>query len=527
MFAAMAAAPCDVDCSVAGLENENDLRQFLKVVRPDWSCPRKKGHSDIQRVIKKLKDIGVYDTRELVRRVSNNSINEDLSDAGYQRFCKETVESIRKQSHFIRALDHLKEPYFRQVGLFAPVPQLLAGTNLRQKAEKLGRTSGSESEGSAAKLGEGTRRPATSDPGVGGRFRRPQEGLDEPMRPRTSSSAEFYGSTGYESEGSQTSTLNLRQNSKPGRHAKVLPPRSLQPMSPVPARSRLGSTLDSRGPVSSQDLGAMGSSSDAGGNGTAERRPSPCGSAEPGSDVQSRGRTTSAGGGSLPSSPSHRYYHKSSTFSGGSPPKSPPSGFVDAQLTTPFGTVPRSPALSWHMEVDDVDFEMMTMKPLPMPFIQKWAKVGDKIKQEQWVAKWGSGHSLLSNGDAMLREQTALDERKALSRSMSLEGVNSPLRSHVSSKIRSRLLEEKERDAQGVIDVQQRCMNIRKNLGFLQAARRDLSEQKRKAQDIIEGPRAKTEPTTSLTSCEMFKRAKSQTRGYKEDQHLVVANENG
>mmetsp|Transcript_100552 Transcript_100552/g.192781 ORF Transcript_100552/g.192781 Transcript_100552/m.192781 type:complete len:683 (-) Transcript_100552:64-2112(-) len=117
-------------------EDESELRQFLKVVRPDWSCPRMHGRSDVNRVLEKLKAIGVSDTKELMRRVNRNKINEDFLIAGKTRFSQETMDAFRKQSSFVRALDHLKEPYVRQIGSFAPVPQLLTGTNLRLKEKR-------------------------------------------------------------------------------------------------------------------------------------------------------------------------------------------------------------------------------------------------------------------------------------------------------------------------------------------------------------------------------------------------------
>jgi len=123
------------------------------------------------------------------------------------------------------------------------------------------------------------------------------------------------------------------------------------------------------------------------------------------------------------------------------------------------------------------------------PALDKWTRTGTEISKTPWVAKWakkGRNHAV-RQGEAMLREQVALDDAKDLYKLIESEGEESPMRRHITSRIRNRLREEKEKDEQGVIDAQQRCMNIRNNLGKMQAARRDLSEQKRKAEEALLG----------------------------------------
>jgi len=116
--------------STCSLEGQNDLLQFLKVVKPDWSFPRRKGHSDVRRVVDKLKAIGVTSTWELLQGVMRNTINEDLASAGYSVFSKDTLDSMRKRISFFRQLDVLTESNFRQTGPFAPVPQMLSKQKL-------------------------------------------------------------------------------------------------------------------------------------------------------------------------------------------------------------------------------------------------------------------------------------------------------------------------------------------------------------------------------------------------------------
>eukprot|EP00425_Heterocapsa_triquetra_P015666 CAMPEP_0195129474 /NCGR_PEP_ID=MMETSP0448-20130528/141243_1 /TAXON_ID=66468 /ORGANISM="Heterocapsa triquestra, Strain CCMP 448" /LENGTH=136 /DNA_ID=CAMNT_0040167317 /DNA_START=14 /DNA_END=420 /DNA_ORIENTATION=+ len=117
------------------IEAEADLREFLRVVRPDWSLITRGGANPIDRVMAKLKDIGVCNVWELMRKVRANTINMELSAAGHTRFGDDTIELMKSKGAFIRALASLREPYHRQVGVFAPVPQLLAKTNRRGLTE--------------------------------------------------------------------------------------------------------------------------------------------------------------------------------------------------------------------------------------------------------------------------------------------------------------------------------------------------------------------------------------------------------
>jgi len=462
------------------------------MVRPDWSATRNKSGNDVKRVIQKLKDIGVHDTWELVRRVQTHSINEAFTDAGHNRFSKETLESIKRQSAFVRALDHLKEPYYRQVGLFAPVSQLFTGTNLRVKAEKLSRAAGPDM---TEHIGV---RPATSGAwnaegsgNVGGQMSEDFDQTLRPntvecaMRPRTSSEnsccsgfAEMSATACLGGLHGSASSPELSSSAKNARHELFLRHPS------APGKSR-HNKVRSRG-SNPLNLNALLGSNE---------------SSRPG---------TPTNGDDMFSSPLSR----SQTLSrGSSPPRSP----LDASMwkeNSPrvLGLGARSPAASWSWAVDDFDSD----EALPAGWCETWTMAGDQMKQEPWLAKWGSGRSPLYKSHAMLREQSALDERKALARAISLEGSVSPLhrkgispiRAHVTRQIRSRMQEEYELDKAGAHTDHQRCINIRKQLGNMQTARRDFCELKRKAQEAIEPPMARTrsEPAPFLTA-ESFHRA--------------------
>jgi len=154
-----------------------------------------------------------------------------------------------------------------------------------------------------------------------------------------------------------------------------------------------------------------------------------------------------------------------------------------------------------------------------LPFGEKWAELGEHHAKFR-VSKWETGATNLHQSASMLHEQCMLDERKNLHRSMTLEGAGSPLRRHVTTKIKARLMEEQisTRDEQGRLDIDERCNNIRKHLGCMQASRRDLSEQKRKAEDAIFGPRPKEpEALANVFGGDMFKKQKARAKAQHWD----------
>lgn len=108
------------------LEAENELLQFLKLTRPEWSKPRRHGRSDAVKVMHKLGTIGVSSITSLMQRIDNNSLNADLFALGFVPLCKETLDSIRKRRQFLQALEFADVPHVRQVGELSPVKQLLS-----------------------------------------------------------------------------------------------------------------------------------------------------------------------------------------------------------------------------------------------------------------------------------------------------------------------------------------------------------------------------------------------------------------
>merc|ERR1719506_874236 len=62
----------------------------------------------------------------------------------------------------------------------------------------------------------------------------------------------------------------------------------------------------------------------------------------------------------------------------------------------------RSPASSWSWTVDHFDSD----EAFPAGWCETYTMAGDQMKQEPWIAKWGSGRSPLYKSHAMLREQS-------------------------------------------------------------------------------------------------------------------------
>lgn len=441
----------------------DDLKQFLKVVRPDWSCPKHRGHNNIQRVIDKLHDIGVVDTWELIRRVGDNSINEDLSMAGHARFSRDTMEKIQKQSSFIRSLEHTKEPYYRQVGVFAPVPKLLGFTKSTKNSQKMkDHATDDPSEHPTGKKEEQQKnarvlRPATTD----------ELNLGRPQTPRSGKLGAMglgdHGGVFIAGKGATTS-LNFADLLKgPSSHKTgALYLRN--------ARPRHGRSKPSQGrPITVCSL----------------------------PDLNKLQR----GPGSL-----------SSTDGWASSDPFPLRGRLESDLSL---AASGSNSLSANSLSDDADLTSAQWDASATQQLKLWAKVGKRINNQPWVAKWsnqGKGNSgssdVIRQGEAMLREQASLDDRRDLLRLIESEGNESPMRKHVGKKIHSQLLEHKNQHAQDVLDTQQRCMNIRNNLGLMQASRRDLSEHKRKAQDVLVGPLiTSSQQHLQELGAELFKKA--------------------
>lgn len=108
------------------LEKEKELRHFLRLARPEWSCPRSNGQNNISRVIEKLRAIDVCDIESLVVRLEKNTLNDDLVAHGLVRFSKDAIDDLRRQTPFMRTLEVMEPPIIRQVGDYGSLRQMLS-----------------------------------------------------------------------------------------------------------------------------------------------------------------------------------------------------------------------------------------------------------------------------------------------------------------------------------------------------------------------------------------------------------------
>lgn len=108
------------------MEAEQELLQFLKVARPDWSKPKRRGRTDLAKVHAKLLAIGVTSPEALLKLVDERMLNKVLADAGFIPLTENALEGIRKRRNFLTALEFADVPQVRQLGVHSPVRQLLS-----------------------------------------------------------------------------------------------------------------------------------------------------------------------------------------------------------------------------------------------------------------------------------------------------------------------------------------------------------------------------------------------------------------
>jgi hypothetical protein len=114
---------------------------------------------------------------------------------------------------------------------------------------------------------------------------------------------------------------------------------------------------------------------------------------------------------------------------------------------------------------DDFDIEKMN----------KWNSTGTKMVTDSLTPGWSMGGSLLQHGEAMIREQEDMQQKKKLYQIIALEGRASPMRQHLAKKIQTRLREEEVHKVQTAMEVQQSCMSIKKHINGMSNARKNLN----------------------------------------------------
>ncbi|CAK0788967.1 unnamed protein product, partial [Prorocentrum cordatum] len=426
------------------VDGESDLRQFLKISNPVWSISRRGGGNDINRVIEKLKCIGVTDAGDLLSRVVTNRINGDLTDAGFTRFSQDTLESIRKQGSFVRAVQTLTEAGFRQTGDFAKVPRLLSSR--RAPPSRDGSRSLSRPSSEPAGHGEERRRAGRS----GG-----TSAAARPVTPSASASPSAAGGLGREASVTDHFPIPPSERAaSAGRAGADVMPGALWSASVVAAASPEAPSPAPEGGAGSAPLKRV-CLRGAGRGPHGVRRPATC-------EHQRRRLASAARPGSVDGTVSRRSAEDTAHT---------------ANRTSPR---PRS-------EQDSCGEEERQDLPMQIEHLRK--KVGDmdqRLHEEMScggsAASWCAlrcSDSLLHQAEEVLREQQDHQERRELGRIMDREGLVSPLRKVIAGNVRARLMEEQKEDDAEAYAVAQKCTNIRKQLTHMANSRRELALLKR------------------------------------------------
>eukprot|EP00746_Dinoflagellata_sp_MGD_P167632 gnl/MRDRNA2_/MRDRNA2_98423_c0_seq1.p1 gnl/MRDRNA2_/MRDRNA2_98423_c0~~gnl/MRDRNA2_/MRDRNA2_98423_c0_seq1.p1 ORF type:complete len:368 (-),score=68.53 gnl/MRDRNA2_/MRDRNA2_98423_c0_seq1:51-1154(-) len=129
---------CGTGGSRKGIQAQADLKQFLKVVRPEWSIAQSGGGSNLQRVVRKLNAIGIADTQTFVDRVFRGKINDELCAIDEKGFSRETLQTVKQQVPLLKALENAdKGPFLRQTGALDPARSLLSKTRLQSQSQSM------------------------------------------------------------------------------------------------------------------------------------------------------------------------------------------------------------------------------------------------------------------------------------------------------------------------------------------------------------------------------------------------------
>lgn len=457
------------------LEKEKELRQFLKLARPEWLVPRRKGLSDVNRVILKLRAIGITDTDSLLAGIDKNTINGALNEQGYVPFSRETIDSIRLRKPFMQALKDAEAPHTRQTGQLAPVPQMLAKRRLNTT------TSGSPSSGDSPSAGA-----SLSLPGLG--TSRSEVTL------REVAGTEDLESGAMSCDGQdRTAFLPRLRGAKRTRKRRAAPAASI-------TASDIGSLRgeSTRGDVLSHwdGDGADSATSEEGlfenlllisdSTSSATRRP-----VLESTSVQESSPTNALRPpefAMLPESPkasSQRRPH-----------------VADATASSPAGS---SSVISPLMRARGSSCSAVGHKR-SLDEAKDWVRLGaDMLRADDGrnFPKWSPLHEKSPSrlGEEMLEEQVALEERQRLIRTVSnIHGEELAFRNHVAQNIRKRLQEESRREGgRGpALAMDHQCIKIRKELDHMAKARGELRGLRSKVQAFTEpGDNAETMLETS------------------------------
>lgn len=510
-------------------ESERKLRNFLHAVCPRWFVvtprpgrrPPEFGETrhDIDKVMAKLKDIGVTSVQELMLRVENTSINRDLVAAGHSGFKQETLDEISRRRPFLHALEVMKVPYCRSIGSLAPVNSL-TDTKVRNhhgndaviipiSAQRRMGTKQQQQQ----RQQTGTH-SLLAPPRLGGmQAARPMSSPQHDRKPphvnhtRATTMAAFVRPAGrHACDGAATSGRPERpvlrfssKRAKPGRGAsdetaEAATGDAFHAYPDVTSGSlAAGSSIASTHESSLQSLGHDFSSGSPwpragvrqkatlGGlrprHGSKHRSKGSASAPSLGTPAHLDSQTLGSTAGRLPT-PSASDTEEDGAFSGldssdgfenlASWQKRPHSQSKDSLLTprTLGGTTFFDPCLDEQVE----NFhEAVASLPSDPPF-PPW----DSLTSE----------TVMLHCDAFLREQEAFDEKRALMRRIAREGQTSATRAMIAKNLQSRLQQEEAREQRVRQDTHRCNVSIKNCLSAMQQSRRELNTARKRYESI-------------------------------------------
>lgn len=459
--------------SVKMAEATNDydmgLRDFLRAVCPDWCGARR----DLNRVMAKLADVGVTTIPQLMAKVETSAINVDLANAGHSCFKHTTLEEIKRRRTFLNALDSMKAPYCRQVGALAPVSSLFD----KQAGNRTGEDAFVIPLSTQRKLGSSPEMHKSRKTSQRTALWKPPQARSVPSTRSVDMAAVVRSSRRPEIEVDDM-ILNLDKRSlrfsskraKPGWRA---PDEASESAPSVASQSTTmitpGVRNAARRSSSSPSLGASTHM---------ERDRFAAFSFHTASGLVQSPRVSAIG---EDMSGLEEVDSLDTTLA--------PSGKASLRVQLPSrNTSKTSVTFRTTSGTQAVDSSSGMMDPILDEQVNKYSRMVASMTPETSHALWSgiNRKTVGMHGAAFLREQEALDEKRALVKRF--QGHDAVLRASIVKKAEARALVEKEREQWLRQDMNKRVTNIKNTLGSMQQSRRELNGICKKYESITTGP---------------------------------------
>jgi len=145
-----------------------------------------------------------------------------------------------------------------------------------------------------------------------------------------------------------------------------------------------------------------------------------------------------------------------------------------AAQSDPFSLKPLASAKVFASRLSQVQLPPLNPE-ISVEEVTRHQQVGAAMLSSKREARWlkTGTKGPLSLGEEMLSEQQALDDRVTLLRKA--QSDDQSMRLHITGNIACRLKQELKTQGQEALSMQQKCLNIKKNLADMTAFRRELS----------------------------------------------------